>query len=992
MQKNVKKAGVNEILRGVLDVCHGEGLLSPDGTVPSEVVFRRFTAEVFRLYRQDVRLREFQALMGRSTFVTEALADRKEYRINVERVVAERKPEEESSGVVEKERNAVKEPGSGPQKNNPFDMNPFLSSLQHYSLIRDEAYLEKVTTGVEMTYAITVSRPADPAYSAQGYSCLICRENFRSAMAYLHHISSHGSTLTVEANGILRRTKSALNVTLLYDECQLMSTLKLANREGTQVIINGVYIYHKHFELFPIDLQTTTLEPGMNQGFLIQNRMLVKSPDKYSLLITYRRSGDQWDLLEQHYLRVYEVKRSSRGRNRGRNDLKSIRPGMLGDYLPPKNLCTLVANNFQLVSSYTPAEKKLHDDIRAFYHANPKTRLNASNYCQTLELLTHIQDLNVQCDLAQYRADDAVITPTQMQRLYRIDTAHFTSLPVNLAEGDIVQLTIAQPGSSGNKIEGTIAQILYDHIVVELDVRVQADCRCQVKLQANRVVCRLELQALDIVRRHELAPLFFPTEAPKVTAPKSIQMITAWTNPSLADNVEQQTAVRSILNRVSDPLPYILFGPPGTGKTTTIVEAIVQICSHRPTAHILVAAQSNSACDEVAIRLLKHLAPNKLFRVYSRSSEKRLDEIPENLRQVSNLANGKHRWPTWEEVYGTRVVICSLSICGRLVQSKIRSNHFRYVFIDECGSASEPAALVALAGLVSSRGKLHASVVLSGDPYQLGPVVRSELAAKMGLGMSMLERLMNLPVYQKDPTTKKYNNQLITKLVKNYRSHEALIKFSNEQFYDGELQCLAPTEEVCLAENWRWLPNKTFPIILHTVFGSNERSSKTKSFMNQTEIDTVEFYLDFLLKAGINDRKIAQEDIGIISPYQLQVQRLKQMCVAKQWPTVEIGSVEQYQGREKLVIILSTARSHTPDVGFLNNVKRLNVALTRAKALLIIVGNSNTLQTDPNWYEFIKYCTTNHAIVGRCFGLDEKRIVERTNRDALFDALFNVLV
>ncbi|XP_062564050.1 putative helicase mov-10-B.1 [Armigeres subalbatus] len=984
MQNNTKKDSVNNILLNVLVLCHQEGMVTEDGSVLAEVVFRRFTAEVFRQYRQDVRLREFHALMNRTNFVAEAIADRKEYQINVAKMLAE---QEKMLSV--KQEKASQELENDARKKPATDKNPFIASFQHYSLIRDDPYLEKITTGIEMTYAITVSRSLDPSYLVQGYSCLICRQNFLSAMAYIHHISTHGSPLTIQESADLKRTNSALNVTLLHDECQLTSTLKLANLQSEQIIVSGVYMYHKHFELFPISLQKVLLEPGTNQGFHIRNRMLIKSHDMYSLLIMYRCGEEQRDLLELHYLRVYEIKRGGfKSNHRGRND-RAIRAGLLGDYHPPKDLCTLAANNFQLVSSYTNTEKKLHDDIRTFYHADSKTRLNASNYTPMLELLTHIQDLNVQCDLAQYRADDALIIPTSMPRLYRIDTKQFTSLPVNLAEGDIIQLTVKTSGTN-NTLQGTIANILYDHIIVELEDRVQANCRFQVKLQASRVVCRLELQALDIVRRHELAPLLFPSKAPKPVA--QTKTITTWMNTCMVNNEEQQTAVRNILNRVSDPLPYILFGPPGTGKTTTLVEAIVQICSICPSAPILVAAQSNSACDEVALRLMKHLAPNKLYRFYSRSSEKRLGEIPAKLQQVSNLASGKHSWPTWEEVYGTRVLICTLSVCGRLVQSKIRGNHFKYVFIDECGSASEPSALLAIAGMVSSRGKLNASIVLAGDPYQLGPVIRSNLAAKMGLGVSMQERLMNLPVYQKDPLTNQYNNQLIIKLVKNYRSHEALIRFSNKQFYDNELCCLASAEAVTLAENWRWLPNKTFPIILHTVFGSNERSSKSKSFMNQTEIDTVEFYLDFILKAGINERKISQEDIGIISPYQLQVQRLKQMCLTKQWPTIEIGSVEQFQGREKLVIILSTARSHTPDVGFLNNVKRLNVALTRAKALLIVIGNSNTLQTDPNWYEFIKYCTTNQAIVGRCFGLDAKRIVEQTNRDAMFDALFNVLV
>lgn len=154
---------------------------------------------------------------------------------------------------------------------------------------------------------------------------------------------------------------------------------------------------------------------------------------------------------------------------------------------------------------------------RNYFHADPQTRLNASNYCEMLELLTHIQDLNIQCDLAQYRADDALITPTQTPRMYRIDTAHFISLPVNLAEGDIIQLTIDSNDGAGTTVQGTIGQILYDHIIVELEAKLQANCRCQVKLQANRVVCRLELQALAIVRQQELAPLFFPSEAPVPT-------------------------------------------------------------------------------------------------------------------------------------------------------------------------------------------------------------------------------------------------------------------------------------------------------------------------------------------------------------------------------------------------------------------------------------------------------------------------------------------
>lgn len=230
-------------------------------------------------------------------------------------------------------------------------MKPLLSCLQEF---RDEQYPEPIKIGSEISYVITVSRPMDPAYLVQGYGCLICRQNFRSAMAYLHHIASHGSTLAIQVGETLRRTRSSLDVAFRYNERQVMATIEMHNRDPSVLIINGVYLYHKNFELFPIALQTFMLEPGESQEFFIKSKMFLKSRDMYSLLFMYRRSGEQWDLLEQHYIRIFEKK----------SDSKPIRPGFLGDYLPSKDLCTLVANNFQTVSSYTPEQKKLHDTIR----------------------------------------------------------------------------------------------------------------------------------------------------------------------------------------------------------------------------------------------------------------------------------------------------------------------------------------------------------------------------------------------------------------------------------------------------------------------------------------------------------------------------------------------------------------------------------------------------------------------------------------------------
>ena len=116
------------------------------------------------------------------------------------------------------------------------------------------------------------------------------------------------------------------------------------------------------------------------------------------------------------------------------------------------------------------------------------------------------------------------------------------------------------------------------------------------------------------------------------------------------------------------------------------------------------------------------------------------------------------------------------------MSAKFEKNHFSHLFIDEAGQAMEPQAIVPLAGLVGDTGQ----VVMAGDPKQLGPVVRSTLAIKYGLNISLLERLMNMNLYSKE-----YNEKCITKLVKNFRSHESLLRIPNKLYYDNELEACA---------------------------------------------------------------------------------------------------------------------------------------------------------------------------------------------------------
>lgn len=192
------------------------------------------------------------------------------------------------------------------------------------------------------------------------------------------------------------------------------------------------------------------------------------------------------------------------------------------------------------------------------------------------------------------------------------------------------------------------------------------------------------------------------------------------------------------------------------------------------------------------------------------------------------------------------MVVTTLVTAGRLVSARFPADHFSHVFLDEAGQATEPEAVVAVAGLLGPAGRL----VMAGDPRQLGPVVRSQLAVKNGLATSLLERLMELGLYiSRDP-------RCITKLVKNFRSHPALLTVPKRLFYDNELEaCADPVvTESCLA--FPGLPDQArankVPLIFHGVVGQDLKEETSPSFFNPEEIVIVMDYVKKILEMNRN--------------------------------------------------------------------------------------------------------------------------------------------
>ncbi|KAK9298846.1 hypothetical protein QLX08_007954 [Tetragonisca angustula] len=463
-----------------------------------------------------------------------------------------------------------------------------------------------------------------------------------------------------------------------------------------------------------------------------------------------------------------------------------------------------------------------------------------------------------------------------------------------------------------------------------------------------------------------------------------------WFNKDL--NYYQKEAVKNILKGHARPLPYVIFGPPGTGKTVTLCETILQILSTIPESRLLIATPSNSSANLISERLLDSgiLKPGDMVRLIAYHCLNN-DSIPSKLLPYCATAELADE-TTIEKLKYNEVgpkLNCTMSVLGRhritigtCVALGILNNigfsrgHFSHVLVDEAGQATEPEIMIPLNFIHSDYGQ----VILSGDPLQLGPVVESGIAKNFGLDESFLSRLLRHFPYQKDSNGFEtcYDPRLVTKLLINYRSLPEILELSSSLFYDSELKAQISSktskEAKLLQTLATELPKRkdTPPaIIFHGVNGENCKDNDSPSWYNPEEATQVYLYLLKLYKYGLSP-----DDIGIITPYQKQVLQIRELLMELDVELPKISSVEGFQGQERNVIIISTVRSSSNfidedikySLGFVACPRRLNVAITRGRALVIILGNPTLLVQDPYWRSVLIYCINQDSYTGCSFG------------------------
>ena len=434
-----------------------------------------------------------------------------------------------------------------------------------------------------------------------------------------------------------------------------------------------------------------------------------------------------------------------------------------------------------------------------------------------------------------------------------------------------------------------------------------------------------------------------------------------WFNSRL--NPQQRQAVKCILEGKCRPSPYIVMGPPGTGKTVTIVEAILQIFNRNPQSRILACSGSNAAADSIAFKLIasQRVTPKDMVRIIA-FHRWESDLVPKRMMPYAQLCceGNDANW------LNHRIVVSTCMNATKFGIFKRNSRDFDYVFIDEASTVTEPESLLCV--LLTSLQK-QSLTVLVGDPHQLGPVVMSPFLTH--LKTPLIERLCSLPPYERneqehDKSHFFYDPRCITKLIQSYRCCTELIHINSVCFYHSELKSEVKQDKKLL-ENF-----KNFPILFHGVIGNDQQMFDSPSWFNHNEAIAVVKFLDDLRRA-----KLKFSQVAIITPYRKQIQVIRSLVELtfkdKTKVLPEISTVEGFQGLEKKVVILSLVRSFDKSktdhdqnhrIGFLNSPKRFNVATSRAKSFMIVVGNPLLLKNDPYWRQIIEYCCENNSYTG----------------------------
>lgn len=623
--------------------------------------------------------------------------------------------------------------------------------------------------------------------------------------------------------------------------------------------------------------------------------------------------------------------------------------------------------------------------IKREWNEDPKTFFD---YLQKLIELEEAEELE------EFRKSFLELTPEQRQKMgkallrLRLEEAHYSPgghrlvtfryadgrpLPIYSPDtGDLVSLS-----DETHEFSDTLIGTIYDKDRKAVTVALREDLPdwlheeglYHLNIAGSRSTYKKIYEALRKVREAKDDRLaFFRDLSLGLRKPESYDPIDPETlvffNPSL--NRWQKEAVAKALGAKDIA---VIHGPPGTGKTTVLAEVIQQIACEKKS--IFATAPSNTACDQLVeslvrtgvpvvrlghpARIMNHLREYTLdFQLANHPLAETVDQLEHQLEgffkkktrarkysfsneQREEIDWIKHEIRELDHQIFAQVIDQAAVIVGTHASANepfLKKKSFDLLVMDEASQAIEPMAWIPL---IKAK-----KVIFSGDHLQLPPTVKSKKADEMGLSKTLFERIHSL-------LGEEWKHLLRVQ----YRMNEKIMNFSSREFYQGRLIAdeKVKSQRLSMLPEVRSVPatEEVFLFLDTSGKGFEERREEgSESRYNPEEAELIVKKLQEILVAGVRP-----EHIAIISPYSAQVRLLNSMISENK---IEIDSVDGFQGREKEVILLSLVRSNFEgEMGFLADTRRMNVAMTRAKRKLLIVGDSGTLSHMKFYEDLIQY-------------------------------------
>ncbi|TIA54424.1 DNA helicase [Aureobasidium pullulans] len=586
-----------------------------------------------------------------------------------------------------------------------------------------------------------------------------------------------------------------------------------------------------------------------------------------------------------------------------------------------------------------------------------------------------------------------------------------TELPEHgLRVGDIVGVSEQPKGAEKKKerqdmekkqVQGVVVKVLREIIVVALDkdeVDIPGGKLWLVKLANDVTYKRMnqtmnKLQKMPESEHSTLMRVLFGQSSAVTVQPRDMAKDLEWMDPSLNDS--QKEAIKFAL---ASSEVALIHGPPGTGKTHTLIELIRQCLKQG--LRLLVCGPSNISVDNIVERLAPHKVPmvrlghparllpgvlNHSLDILTRTSDAAAlvkdirNEMDDKQASIRKTRNGRERKAIYGEIkelrkeYRQREAKC---VDGLVRESKVvlatlhgsggfhlKNQHFDIVVVDEASQALEAQCWVPL--LSSGASKL----ILAGDHLQLPPTIKSSNSRSIKNKPKEGQDDVNLETTLFDRMLELYGDDIKRMLTIQYRMHEKINAFPSAALYESKLMAAESVKARLLKDlpyDVEETEDTNEPVVFWDTQGGDfaektedDEAPKSKSSLlgesksNELEAAIVKNHVQSLVDAGVKP-----EDIAVVTPYNGQLAVLSQL-LKERFIGIELGSIDGFQGREKEAVVVSLVRSNAEhEVGFLAEKRRLNVAMTRPKRHLCIVGDSETVGRGSkflkSWMDFLE--------------------------------------